>query len=344
MFFYIFIFITLALLSYFVKRNIAVLSASIIALSTIAGLRGINIGADTHAYYEYFEFIKKTHSGYMEPIWNWLNIVLSSIGGNFNVFLFITSVLTLGVAGYVLWKEVKNPQFGLFLYYALYAYCNSFNGMRQYLAISVVLLGYYVLKNTRNIFAFIAVILIAMNIHHSAMLGFLTLPLIYFNFNRWLALGVLIMSFVIGGTVFPDIDLSFLYGSYAKYTETGYWVRESALQSMLLALLMNIYVICMLFTSSRNMRENLYFKIFIFGILIMNLTFRIEIMSRVILYFTIIQIVLIPIYLSNIEAKSLSKLVIKLFLLAYFSSIFFKMLILGNSGIYSIYPYVIQIY
>ena len=344
MFFYITIFIILALLAYFVKRNNVVFGVSILMLSTIAGLRGVNIGADTHHYYEYFEFIKKTHSGYMEPLWNWLNIAIISVGGNFNVFLFIVSVLTLGLASYVLWKEIKNPQFGLFLYCALYAYCNSFNGMRQYLAISVVLLGYYFLKNTRNIFIFVAIILMAMNIHHSAMLGFLVLPLLYFNFDRWLTVVALVGTFSLGATIFPELDLTFLYGSYAGYAETGFWVRESPIQAMVLALLMNIYMLCILFTSTKSVRENLYFKILHLGILIMNLTFRIEIMARIILYFTIVQIVLIPLYLTDIKAKPLSKLIIEIIILFYFSSIFFKMLILGNSGIYSLYPYVTQIY
>ena len=342
--FYIIIFIILALLSYFVKRNKVVFGVSVLILSTIAGLRGVNIGADTHHYYEYFEFIRKNHSGYMEPLWNWFNITVAGMGGNFNIFLFIVSILTLGLVGYILWKEVKNPQFGLFLYYALYAYCNSFNGMRQYLAISVVLLGYYFLKNTRNIFIFVALMLVAMNIHHSAMLGFLVLPLIYVNFNRWLTVVALVGTFAVGATVFPQIDLSFLYGSYAGYAETGFWVRESPVQAMILALLLDIYMVCILFTSPKNVRENLYFKILLFGILIMNLTFRIEIMARIILYFTIVQIVLIPLYLTDIKAKPLSKLIIEVLMLFYFSSIFFKILIFGNSGVYSLYPYVIQIY
>ena len=342
--FYIIIFIILALLSYLAKRNLAVFSACILVLSAIAGLRGMNIGADTHSYYEYFEFMRKTRHGYMEPLWSWLNLLILNIGGNFNVLLFVVSLLTLGIVGYVLWKEIKNPQFGLFLYYALYAFCNSLNGMRQYLAISVVLLAYYFLKNRRNLLLFVCIILMGMWIHHSALLGFLVFPLIYFNFNRWLTVVALVGTFAVGATVFPQIDLSFLYGSYAGYAETGFWVRESPVQAMILALLMDIYMVCILFTSPKNVRENLYFKILLFGILIMNLTFRIEIMARIILYFTIVQIVLIPLYLTDIKAKPLSKLIIEVLMLFYFSSIFFKILILGNSGVYSLYPYVIQIY
>ena len=89
MIFYSLIFIILAILPLFFKRNLFVLVVSALCLVIIASFRGITIGADTHSYYEYFHIIGGGISrGHMEFFWNQLNILVYSLNMNFNAFLF----------------------------------------------------------------------------------------------------------------------------------------------------------------------------------------------------------------------------------------------------------------
>ncbi|MGN0023736.1 MAG: EpsG family protein [Elusimicrobiaceae bacterium] len=341
--FYIIIFFLLLLLSISAPKNKVIFILCIIALTALAGFRGINIGADTHAYYDYFRSFYKGYSGHMEPLWNCLNFVIAHIGLNFNVFLLLVSAFTLGPIAFVLWKELKNPQFGLFLYYALYAYCNSFNGMRQYLAISWVCLSFYFLYHNKN-YKFFITILLSTLIHYSAIIGLIVFPFKYFNLKNILVYSSLIITLVLGMTIFPKLNLQFLYGHYASYMESSYWIRESVLQTAFLAVLMNIYFICITFTANQKIKNGYYYKILFVGLLIMNLTVQIEMFARIILYFTIIQVLFVPQYLKSMFLSPIQKLFFNLIFLAYFSAIFFKILILGNGGIYSIYPYTTMIY
>lgn len=343
MFFYIIIFIILGLLAFFVKRNAIVLSLCAISLIAIAGFRGFYIGADTHTYYFYFLSLADGYPGYMEPLWNFLNLVISSLNLNFNAFLLLISALTILPITYIFWKELDNPQFALFLYYAIYAYCNSFNGMRQYLAISLVFVAFYFMRHCKALLALLFIVL-ASNIHHSALIGLVLFPLYYVRISRTTILLALLISLALGITIFPTIDMAWIYGKYAGYTENDTFIRESITQTLLLTALYNIFSVFIFFTSNKKLLQDFYMKIFFAGNILLNLTMQLALGSRIILYFSIIQTVLLPLYLKQIHSTQIIRLSIYIGVLCYFTAIFLKILILGNFDQFSIFPYEIMIY
>lgn len=67
--------------------------------------------------------------------------------------------------------------------------------------------------------------------------------------------------------------------------------------------LMNILFYSIYYTSNLELRNTLPVKIFFIAVVIMNFTARLGLGSRIMLYFTIIQVILFPLYLSNNRIK-----------------------------------------
>lgn len=68
--------------------------------------------------------------------------------------------------------------------------------------------------------------------------------------------------------------------------------------------LMNILFYSIYYTSNLELRNTLPVKIFFIAVVIMNFTARLGLGSRIMLYFTIIQVILFPLYLSNNRIKN----------------------------------------
>ena len=161
---YIAIWIALLVLATARREHRLLLWTVVVGMSLLAGLRDLSIGVDTRPYHEAFTIAQDGRMPPMEPGWGLLNIAVARLGGNFNLLLWIVSITTLGLVTRVATKDSPNPRFSLFIYYSMYAYLNSFNGMRQFLAISIVLWGFHLLYRNK-VWKFLITIGMAMTIH-----------------------------------------------------------------------------------------------------------------------------------------------------------------------------------
>ncbi len=330
--FYIIIFLILLFLS-FRKYNKYVYWGTLLFLSAIAGLRNETIGVDTHSYKSIFTWISNGIIYLIEPGWYFLNDWIASIGLSFNVLLWIASLLTLIPLGIVCLRCSVNPQMSLFFYYGLYGYLNSFNQMRQFVAISFVLLAYsYIFRKK----FFLACFLLAVSFHYSSVISLIILYFkrIYLTRSR-VIFGVLI-SFLLG-LILTDSMFVLLAGPYAGYLDSDAVYRDNFLYTIMLSILMNLLYIFSFSTLEKECRQNLWTKIFFLAIVLLNLTMQLKLGSRIILYFTYSQIIFYPMYFQHNIIKD-KKIVITCILL-YTALIFMKILVLGNQSDGSVYPY-----
>ena len=330
--FYIFIFVVLLYFS-FRKYNKYIYWGTILLLSLIAGLRSETIGVDTHAYKDIFIWISNEVLYPIEPAWYFLNKLIAWVGGIFNFLLWITSLLTLIPIGVVSLRCSSNPQMSLFFYYGLYAYINSFNGMRQFVAISFVLLAYSYITQKKNFFLYL---LIAFIFHYSAIFSFIAILVDKVSLTKRRVIGGIFSSFFVG-MFFNDSMFLVLAGPYAGYLESSEGYRDNFLLAAIMAILMSCLYMCTFFTLRREYKQNLWTKMFFVGIIILNITMRLELGARIILYFTLCQIIFYPMYFRHNIVKN--KRMVVLSILLYTSLVFMKILILGNQGEYSVYPY-----
>lgn len=310
---------------------------SIVILSLIAGARAVHIGTDTQVYHGIFSLMEGgVELSYLEPGWLLLNKLVIATGLSYNWLLWIVSFATLGCLGWAATRESPNPNFSLFVYYGMYAYLNSFNIMRQLLAVSIVLIGFHFLRD-RKFLACGLTILLAATFHKSALIAFAAFPLLFAPMRRgvfYLTLGV---TFLLGVAVGGDL-FWWLPGEYGDYLAAGntQGYRENLFSVAATAFALNGFAVFLYHNADSATREDLWFKLFWAAVLLTNLTMGIVLGTRIIIYFTIAQTILFPMLLwGGSRYRRLVGSLVVLYLLA----VFVKILSLGNSAETGVVPY-----
>ena len=315
------------------KRNNNLMWINIFLLSIIAGARDISIGSDTISYYNIYNYIHDGSRTFVEYGWFGINKFIQYIGGNFSLLLWITSLLTLIPVGILSKRYTPNPSLGLFVYDALYAYLNSFNIMRQLLAMSFVLLAYSALDRKKMV-SFTIYVLVAISIHISSIFVLTVFCVKNIKLNLARVIMMLLSTLVIGCIINNKL-LTLLVGPYVHYLDSRY--RDNLFTTLVMGMLSNLVFILIYITSKVDDRNNIFMKIYFLGIVFMNITLQLTLGTRFILYFTIVQFLVFPIYLESNRFKQ--KNIVKVTLILYAGIIFMKILLMGNSMEGSVYPY-----
>lgn len=147
-------------------------------------LRGDTVGGDLEYYLQYFDDICQINR--LGDIWN-----VSSHEPGYQIFTYLISrishshraffigTFTLSFIGpvYLIHRYSKMPFFSFILYYALGFYTNTFNNVRQSIAISICFLSIGFLFN-KQFRKFCLTVLIAAMFHYSAVFFLILYPLV----------------------------------------------------------------------------------------------------------------------------------------------------------------------
>lgn len=148
-------------------------------LIMMAGLRSEEVGTDTSHYAGLFRDVSKTYSwrdlseiryefGFMILI-----KVISIFSSETSVMIFVTSAIVVCLYGRYIIKSSSDIYISFMLFVLFGFYMNSFNVMRQHIAIGICLNGLLFLKKTdlgkaKSILLFVASVFIASQFHTSA--------------------------------------------------------------------------------------------------------------------------------------------------------------------------------
>jgi len=267
-----------------------------------------------------------------------LNKLVSSLGLGYNWLLWLVSILTLVPITRIALRDSSNPHLSLFVYYSMYAYLNSFNGMRQFLAISIVLWAFSTL-NRGKIVKFIAIVLLAMTIHVSAAVAFLAIAIRKIKLNDAVVWLCVAGSWLAGLVIVNDSMLAPFVGKYANYLDQ---IRDNTATAATLAALVSGLFIFIYSSSPKEFKNNYWLKLFFAAIILSNVTIQLVQGARIIIYFTVAQIILYPLHIASKKSeKDFTTLVI----IVYLFAIFMKILVLGNAAdaatmeMRGVYPY-----
>lgn len=192
-------------------------------LFILSGMRGIDVGGDLAFYIPYFEQMGSTKnfsemmgvSGH-EPGYQILTKAISLLNTDNRCFLLCTSFLSILGPFFFIYKMSNAPTLSVLMYYAMGFYTNTFNNVRQSLALSFIFIAYsYLFYNKKIKFLFFA--LIAFSIHFSAIVVLFCYPLIVKKINIKKQFTLLLASsalFVVIGSSF----LLFFIGLINLYT------------------------------------------------------------------------------------------------------------------------------
>lgn len=321
----------------FLKKDITFwLGLFFIVLVSLYSFRGEDVGVDTSTYNDIYNEIKwDGYLVYIEPLWNILNIAVARLGGNFNLLLFFSGFFTVGMTFKAIKDESINPMFSTFIYYSMYLYCGSFNIMRQYLALAFLLLAYCYYK--KNNMLFILFFSCAVGFHTSSIFFLLIIPFSRLEIKKSKILPLLVVSFILGtffcSKLLPLI-FSFMYSGYGEKD----LLRTDSL-AVIFVLVMDVFFYIVTLSTNNRLFTNKWFKLFILSILVLNITYPLELGTRLYLIFAISNIIVFPLIIS--ESSIISKHFFKFIVVLYFTAQFFRMILVNAN---EVYPYVFQIY
>ena len=261
-----------------------------IVLSLIEGLRDFSVGTDTIQYAATFEM---EQMDYYEIGFQLIGKFVHLFSDNPIVFLLIVSLITNGLIFRAIYKNSSNVAVSAFTYMSLYYYFNSFNAVRQYLAIGLILCAYTFLKDDKFMKYFIFVLIAAL-IHTTAIVGLLLFPLYQLNlkreidkrnFVRWF--GILLVFEILFVYLFKNYFHSILefFPRYMDaYGESDYYFEgRMSLQSIVTNAL--IFVVYLCFCENINFAMFLAISVFLSFGTIFSFLFH-----RIIWYFDVFSI------------------------------------------------------
>jgi len=301
------------------------LGISFFLLFILLGFRDVSVGTDTINYLTIFERVVNSDYKGVEPGWIFLNNLTYYLGLKFEFLLVLTALLTLAPVYYIIKRSSVNPMLSLFFYYTLYFYFDAFNITRQALAVVIVLVAMVQLINNKKIF-FILIVLLASTFHLTALIA---LPLIFVDkipdnmLIYLLGIPISLLIGVVGFEIFYKIAPNTEYAHYAEAVDID---NLKAGKGFLLAL--NAFFVFVLLVIKE---KDIHFKMFFVYVLSQNLTTKVPYGYRLVLYFSIIQVLFLPLFVKNNKLKGNEKILCTVAVILYTYILLYRLY--GNGDI-----------
>ena len=299
-------------------------------------LRADYVGTDLHNYIRRFQLIGNAgweYIQYWHDRWSFeygfiaLNKLLSLINKNERFFIIVISVFTQAIIFKAIKRYSKSPSFSYFVYVVFVFWATSLNLVRLFLSISICLLSLEHIKKN-EIFQFCIIVILAGTIHSSALVFLLLYPLSKVKLSNKLIL------LFITGCVLLNILVESILPSIIRFFSSIYYQRYAgglgtgSGQGMLMLLIAILAVCYFNYTSIEKkntenslyeqdfMREyDLWIKMLMLGIVFNIVAMRLEIAARMMWYFKIGLLFLLPNTLLNFEIRVKHNTAIKVFFL-----------------------------
>ncbi len=294
MYIYLFLLVILLIVSKTGANNKILLSIFIV-LAVVLGFRSDSVGMDTYPYIRYYAYVSDLTDGYMERGWNIMLFFFKMMGFSAYGFNFIVALLTL-IPYYIVgisFKDKKISGYILFLLYSLGFYLLMFNGMRQFLAMSLILMGYKFLENKR-IVLFIFFVLLATTIHTSSFLAFALLFIFKIRLNTKKTFIALSLTYVTGIFLGETFFLS-VTGKYA-HDIYDFGFRNSFMYTLVVGLLTNAFTIY-IYEKNTSLQNNFWVKCNVVSVIVLNLLSNLVIGPRIVYIFSITSVFALALYL-----------------------------------------------
>lgn len=273
---------------------------------------------------DYMQYIQTAHEAYVggyvvtEFGFNWLVRIVYTLCGFecYELVFAIFAAVTIGVFLKAMYEQSANFAFSFFLFMMLGFYFQTFNTVRYYLALAITLYSvkYIIDENKKDWIKFIFLILVAAAFHKSVLLVIPVYFIATYKWKNWqIILGLILSSICyLGRNIVLKIALV-LYPSYKNtiYLEGG--ISKSSL--IRLSAIMFIYLFFIWNKGKNIINAPYYRKITFYGQLNI-LAFAVgvffsflPVVTRIIYYFSVTQILMLPMIIENLEDEKIKKIV-----------------------------------
>jgi hypothetical protein len=290
-------------------------------LCFLTAFRSENVGNDTVTYVHFFDVIAE------EGIVDWLDfeigyqylcLIFSKIANDAHLFLIFCAVFCYSVIGSQIKKRSENIGFSVCLFFStLFSEYTSM--LRQGIAMVIVLLAYFAIKEKRN-FKAVILILLASLFHTSALLALLLFFHKYIPRKPQTMLPIIIVFVMLSISGLLTDVLKWLVPFYEGYFDESR-VADGWL-AMTYYLFRSIVFYFFAYFAYKDDIDNKSLEMSAFSLLMVvsSLGFAVNIFSRVIDYFILLLVIELPnaICYSKIKNKTIWMVLICLVCIAYF--------------------------
>lgn len=273
----------------------------------ISGLRGLNVGADTSAYYYSYLNVKNmslnklfqnvlakivSNTDNKDPGYDLFVKLTQIISEDYQVFLMIIALIFMIPFIIWVWRESMNPLISFLLYSSLFYAFFAITGIRQTISTAlVVLVGDRFIKK-RKLILFLMVAFVASLIHMSALVfvPFYFLSRIKIHQKTVIVAGV---AFVVSAIFRSQLKNIFIIIS--EYTDYAVTYSGAGTSTFTFLLLMLFVLSIFAYRSDNSLEENQRFYIALYlAMFFVPLTWINPSSMRVVQYFSIYLVLLIP--------------------------------------------------
>lgn len=320
---------------------------AIIVCTIIFGLRDYNVGTDTKAYYQIFnwfgtDFVKRKLFVY-ETGFSFFNILINKLFGNFTIFLIIMGFILYHNIISSVCKLSERPSISMLCFFGLGSFAQSCNILRQYLAMSFCLVALVYLVKKNKIIPFIFFVFVGFLFHKSAIIFIIILPLKYLRFELKTIIFFMVASVaVIIGLPFLlklfDAILGSTYSLYIRLSSNPFSIINIGVIAV-----MGVVLICIISQrmivkkNTGNAKDyNFYANMFLMYLSFVIVSiFSIELVDRMAIYFLPSIFFIIPIILKSYK-RYLSTFLINVLFVGFLCLTFLLFVVRGS---YQILPY-----
>ena len=286
----------------------------IILFMIIGAFRDPSIGNDTEKYMYIYNEIQYDSSRY-EIGFVLLNKFLYYISPNPRTLLVFSSIFIFYCYGRTIWKYSAYPWLSLYIIFSYTFFPFALSGIRESLAIGIILLSFDYLIQKKNL-QYLILVVFATSLHTTAII--FALGLLFRNTS--LTKRNILIMFACGGIayiMFPRIlSLAFSLLPYYAVYEGGEYFGETRLASMLdFAILFIILIFAYTiwshsktYVTNQSGRDNnrLMIILVVIATIIMLVSFNFNLLSRIALYFSFFASIILPNAISLLPVKKRS--------------------------------------
>ncbi|MFV8291714.1 EpsG family protein [Aerococcus viridans] len=270
-------------------------------LITLSALRDFSVGADTATYAVRYNIISNTSWSNLSNISDMLdfemgyiyfNKLLTEINSNPQFLFLVTSIIIYSLLGMFIHENSKIPVISYFVFLSMGYWGNSLNALRQYIAISIILLALNSLIK-QNSLIFILLVAFASLFHTSALVFLIIYPISKIKIGKVYYTSLIFLLLI--SSVFSTSITRFAISMFKYEDLLSYLGKGSGIG--MLSLLIVIAIIAQIYTfksSNENGNLDLFIKILHIGIILNVLAMYFSLFGRLMLYFTIVLIIIIP--------------------------------------------------
>lgn len=308
------------------KEDTFVIIAGIL-LFMLSGFRSIYFSSDTIGYvnryillnnfgFEYFwgNFIGNIGK---DPFFYLVAKLISLTGANYRVWLMLMSgFFIFSVSRFV----IKYSSDGLMSFYSFislgFLYF-SFTGLRQAMALTIILFSIEYLKS-RKVIPFISIVILSSLFHFSSFVFLLAYPVASMKLN-WKQFNVIFISIAIP-LLYRNEIINVLSKIQINRDLEYYIINTTTLNYSGLIIQMMIFLFCLCFIKNLLLEDKkniIFYNLLVLGIVFQSFATVIAEFFRLSLYFNVISIILVPKAISSIKSYKL-RVIVYMFVLTFF--------------------------